>query len=208
MPDHLSLSCWLEAAAARDPRSAFGTLLGLFPFSRLTRQPSTFRVLAVDRTTPTLFECSYPAPVSPEAIRDAAADFGGPDLAYELETWWDLWQPSGEEGSVAPARVTLAVLGPEFDSEAGEHLRIDFGPEAQFLPDSGGAPALAMVRSNVRSLLKLAHDVSAALPCARRSLSGESGASFAARLEAALAGKSQGRVARSATKPPEAPDRD
>ena len=187
MPDHLSLCCWLEAAAARDPRSAFGTLLGLFPFSRLTRQPSALRILAVDRATPALFERSYPAPVSPDDIRAATADFAGPDLAYELETWWDLWQQSGEGGSVAPARVTLAALGPEFDSEAGEHLRIDFGPEAQFLPASGGAPALAMVRSNVRSLLKLAHDVDASIPCARRSLSGESGASFAARLEEALA---------------------
>ncbi len=187
MPDHLSLSCWLRGPAARDPRSAFGALLELFPFSRLNQRPSILRILAVDRATPSLFESAYPAPVAVDDVRAALADFVSPDIAYELETWWDLWQPSTEDGSVGPARVTLAALGPEFGSEAGEQLRIDFGPEAQFLPADGSAPALAMVRSNVRSLLKLARDIEASIPCQRRSLSGESGASFAARLQEALA---------------------
>ncbi len=187
MPDRLFLSCWPGGAAAGDTLASFRALLELFPFSRLTRQPATFRILAVDRAAPAVFERGYAPPVPVEAILEAAGEFPGADCAYELDAWWDLWEPAENGWSLAPARVTLIAHAPEFEAGGEEPLRVELGPEARFLPGASGAEGLAMVRSNVRSLLKLAHDMDRALRAAKRELWSEAGGSFADRLREALA---------------------
>lgn len=164
---------------------AYHRLLELFPFSRLARQPSTFRVLALDFASPALFERAYAPPVPVPSILDAAREFQHPDAAFELDTFWDLWQ-FDNDWSLAPARIRLSAFGPDFDSAGAGHLRVEFGLDAHFLPQPGLPDQLTMVQSNVRSLLKLAHDLDDALKPERRRLWSESGEDFTLRLRNAL----------------------
>lgn len=94
---------------------------------------------------------------------------------------------TGEEGGdengldwrVAPAPVRILCLGPEFDNDEGDHLRIDFGLDSQFLPTPGAENAIAMQQSNLRSLVTLVTEVSQALEVKSRQLWSENGLSFA-----------------------------
>src|SRR5260370_21834459 len=111
----------------------YETVVKLFPDSRLARQASTFKVIAVDYNEPAVLEVPYPPPVPVEGVLAAAKDFQHADTSYRLETWWDLWQFE-REWELTPSRVALCCFGPEFERESGEHLEIEVGIDAHFLP--------------------------------------------------------------------------
>jgi hypothetical protein len=127
-----------------------------------------------------------------EALR-IFSDYSGEDVSYSLESWWDLWQFNGD-WLLAPAPVGLSCFGPEFDNAAGlpvadqEDLRIDFGVDAHFLPAEEIAGGTNLIASNIRSLLRLVHELDSTLPVRKRKLETESGENFAGRLQHALAG--------------------
>jgi len=102
-----------------------------------------------------------------------------------LETYWDLWQYD-KEWSLAPARVTLAAFCPEFESDREDDIRVEFGIDTHFLPQTDLPNFLFMARSNIRSLLHLVHELDSAFPAATRTLWTESGENFAERLQMAL----------------------
>ena len=108
-------------------------------------------------------------------------------LAYRLESYWDLWQYD-VEWRLAPTGATLACFGPEFDNGAAdtpseqEHLRIDLGVDITFLPQPEIAGSGRLVESNIKSLLRLVHEIEDKLPVRRRLLAAESGENFADRL--------------------------
>jgi hypothetical protein len=189
--DQLFLSIWLEPQMRRTRMRHFEKLLRLFPFSQCEQPQSTVSVLAIDFTEPPLLERALNGPVDLEEVLAAFADYGGDDVAYRLETWWDLWQYDGE-WKLAPAPVSLACFGPDFDaagiteSETQEDLRIDFGVDTRFLPETGLTGSQKLVESNIRSLLRLVHDLDSSLPAAKRRLETESGENFADRLQRAL----------------------
>jgi len=183
-------------------------LLRLFPFSRLAQQPSTFKVIAVDYSEPAVLEVPYPPPVPIDDILAAAKDFQNVDSCYRLETWWDLWHFT-DEWRLAPTRVALSCFGPEFDQgNAGFHaeqqaavtefpgsaadaaanraLEIEFGIDANFLPQPELPDSPRLVQSNIKSLLKLVHDLDDALPVETRMLWSESGENFSEKLHQAL----------------------
>ena len=108
------------------------------------------------------------------------------DSYYRLETWWDLWQFE-TDWKLAPARVALCCVGPEFGDEDQGHLGIDFGIDALFLPQPQLPNSLRMTQSNIKSLLKLVHDLGDALPVETRRLWSESGEDFSEKLHQALA---------------------
>ena len=126
-----------------------------------------------------------------EAMR-IFADYSGDDVSYKLESWWDLWQFTGD-WALAPAPVALSCFGPEFDNGADigvtdqEDLRINFGVDAHFLPAEDIAGGKKLLASNIRSLLRLVHELDSALPLRKRKLETESGENFADRLQQALA---------------------
>ena len=126
-----------------------------------------------------------------EAMR-IFADYSGDDVSYKLESWWDLWQFTGD-WALAPAPVALSCFGPEFDNGADigvsdqEDLRIDFGVDAHFLPAEDIAGGKKLLASNIRSLLRLVHELDSALPLRKRKLETESGENFADCLQQALA---------------------
>ena len=86
----------------------------------------------------------------------------------------------------ASASVSLNCFGPEFPSEAGEQLLIEFGLDLHFLPDPDQELSLSTVRHNIRGLLHLVEDLDASLAVQKRQLWSESGENFADRLKTAL----------------------
>jgi hypothetical protein len=156
----------------------FEKMLGLFPFSRLTQRGPVMRIYAVERAEPPQMEREFSNPLDiPEAIR-AAREFARGDSSIEIDASWDLWQFENE-WKLAPASVTLMCLGPEFENDSDDHLRIEFGPDARFLPIEEVEGSLRMGQSNLRSLLHLVGEIEAKLPMEKRKLWSESGANFA-----------------------------
>jgi len=160
-------------------------LLKLFPFSRLARNPSTFKAIAVDYSEAPVLEIPLPSPIALEDVLAAAQDFQNADSCYQLDTWWDLWQ-FDKQWELAPSRVALCCFGPDFDRENGEHLAIEFGIDAHFLPQPELPNSMRMIQSNIKSLLKLVHDLDDALPVETRRLWSESGDNFSDKLHQAL----------------------
>jgi hypothetical protein len=211
LADQLFLSYWLRNYSESTMLRNYEKLLRLFPFSRLGEQPSTFKIMAVDASEPVVAEIPYPPPAPIDDILAVAKDFQNADACYRLETWWDLWQFQGE-WKLAPAHVALCCFGPEFnqspsaglaapqaprtpvvafpnpndDAALGCALEIEFGIDANFLPQPELPDSPRMVESNIKSLLKLVHDLDDALPVETRRLWSESGENFAEKLHQAL----------------------
>lgn len=194
--DQLSLAIWLPKALGNWRTRYFGKMLSIFPFSQREQPQSTIIVQGVSITEPPLLERPMNGPVHLADVMEATRDYEGDDVAYRLETWWDLWKYNGEEWEVGPARVVLSAFGPEFDNGSSlaiaeqEDLRIDFGVDTAFLPDATLAGSTRLIHSNIKSLLHLVHEIEEALPLERRVLETESGENFAEKLTQALGGQS------------------
>ena len=192
MPDRLSLSLWLQGGGLRGgvtPQSqsrSFEKILRAFPFSQLATSASTLQIMAVDWSEPAVAE--YPleagAPDPGEVIR-LAKEFKEQDTAIQLDTYWDLWGVLDGDWKLLPAPVSILSFSPKFDRDGDEDFRIDFGTEVRFLPQDGPA-TLKLVQSNIKSLLRLVHDLDNILPLEKRHLSTESAANFATRLQDVL----------------------
>lgn len=193
MADRLSLSLWLRGGAAQNQLRRFEKLLRLFPYSKLSTGDSILRILAMDFSQPPVTESRLEAGFDPGEVARLAGEFLNPDSGFEFITTWDLWRFDGRDWQLAPAVVSIFCFGPEFQSEEGEHLRIDFGDERQFLPQPD-QKGFAMVQSNIRSLLQLVHQIENELPVDRRQLWSESGDNFADKLKVAL-GEAAGHLA-------------
>ncbi len=156
----------------------FGKMLAVFPFSKLAARGLVLRVYAIEFAEPPLVEREFPPGTEPSVILDAAREFTHEDCAVQVDAFWDLWQFDGD-WQLRPAPVTLACFGPEFDNEIGDHLRIEFGIDAHFLPMPGIEGSARMVQSNVRSMLHLVKEIDERLDLERRKLWSESGENFA-----------------------------
>jgi hypothetical protein len=184
MADQLYLSYWLRGFSEHNMLRHFERMLRLFPRSRLG-PGALLRVRAVEFAEPVLLERRFAGSEGTEEILAAAAEFRNADMACEVETAWDIWQYEGE-WRLAPSAARLSCFGPLFETGTGENLRVDFGADANFLPQPGFPDSLVMVRSNIRSLLHLVHTLDDALAVDRRQLWSESGVNFAERLQSAL----------------------
>jgi hypothetical protein len=184
MPDRLYLSCRLGGFTGANMLRHFDQALRRFPFSRL-KPGVTLTVFAVEMSEPAIFERAFPETPQMGDLVAAAREFRADDCAIEVEAAWDLWQFDGE-WKLAPAPVRFTLYGPRFERDSDEHLRIEFGLENLFLPRPDLPDHLAMVRSNIRSLLHLVREMDANLAVERRRLWSESGENFAGRIQAAL----------------------
>ena len=165
----------------------FGKLLRVFPFSKLAKRGPVLRIYAIQLVEPPVFEREFPVGTAVEDIVEAMREFLRADCACEIDTFWDLWQYDGD-WKLRPAPLTLACYGSEFESEHGDHLRIEFGLDALFLPIAGVEGSLRMGQSNLRSLLHLVADLEKVLDIESRQVWSESGANFAEVLRAAVSG--------------------
>jgi hypothetical protein len=191
MADQLYLSYILQKYSEETMLRHYEKLLGLFPFSRLAKNPSTFKVIPVNSTEPAVLEVPMVAPVSIDQVLTAAKDFENADSCYRLETWWDLWQ-FDKDWTLTPSRAALVFFGPEFEREEDAHLEIEFGIDAHFLPQPDIPGSLVTIQSNIKSLLKLVHDLDDALPVETRRLWSESGENFSEKLQQKLAADERG----------------
>ena len=192
MTDRLSLSLWLERHAVARRLVHFEKLLRLFPFSQREEQAqSTVVIQAIGTHEPPLLEQPVNGPVDVDQILDIFSSYKGDDVSYRLESWWDLWQ-FDNDWALSPARIALACFGAEFDNGAElspgdqEDLLIDFGVDTRFLPDDAVPGSAKLTSSNIRSLLRLVHELDSALPLRKRKLETESGENFADRLQQIL----------------------
>ena len=196
MTDQLFLSIWLDRHVRSNRLKQFRSLLRLFPFSQRDQPQTTISIQAIDTTEPTLLERAINGPVDIEDVESTFVDYSGDDLAYEVESWWDLWQFDGD-WALRPARVILSCFNAEFDngteraSVEQEDLRIDFGIDTHYLPMPEVQGSARMVESNVKSLLRLVHQIESTLPVANRRLETESGENFADRLQQLLVASSR-----------------
>ena len=190
--DQLSLSIWLERGSSDDLRRHFESMLRLFPFSQREQPLTTLSIHAIDAIEPALLERPFQGPLNIDSVWPVLNEFDAPDVAYRLESWWDLWQYDSD-WALKPERVVLSCFGPDFDNGSGEaipaqeDLRIDFGVDAHYLPQPEVPGSARLVESNIKSLLRLVHEMENSLPVRRRVLSTESGENFADRLQRSLA---------------------
>jgi hypothetical protein len=194
--DQLSLSIWLERGSRANRLKHFEKLLRLFPFSQRDEQgQSTVSIQAISVTEPPLLESPMNGPIDVNEVLGALVGYNGDDIAYSVESWWDLWQYEGD-WKLGPARVQLACFGPDFDNGTErtlgeqEDLRIDFGVDSHYLPRVDLTGSGRMTESNIKSMLRLVHELDSTLPVAKRKLETESGENFADRLQQVLSSRS------------------
>ena len=154
VPDRLYFSCRIRGFDESKALRQFGKMLTVFPYSKLARRGPVLRVYAIEHIEPPLFEREYPVGTDAEAIQIDVGEFMRADCAAELDTFWDLWTYD-EDWKLRPVPVTLMCFGFEFAHDQDDHLRIEFGPDARFLPIAGLEGSLRMGQSNLKSLLKL-----------------------------------------------------
>jgi hypothetical protein len=185
MSDRLYLSCWVRGFNEANMLRHYSKLLDHFPFSKLATHTRALRIYAVEFAEPPVVEKPFEAEAETPDILAAARDFAAADCVCELDAAWDLWN-FDKDWKLAPAAVTISCFGPQFENEHEDHLRIDFGLDAKFLPAPELEGSLRMHQSNLRSLLHLVSQIEKALPLSRRSLWSESGANFAEMLAKAV----------------------
>jgi len=179
--DLLYLSYWLRGFSETNMLRWFGTALRRFPFSTTSGGVSSLQIYALEYAEPPLLETYYDTGADADAIVAAAAEFQSPDCAYLAGGYWDLWQR--ESGwKLVPAPALVGCYGPEFQNDLGDHLRFEIGLDSHFLPQADQPDSAGMVKSNIRSVLRLAGELDQALPVLKRSLWTESGEDLAERL--------------------------
>jgi hypothetical protein len=189
MTDQLYLSIWLNHETRHKRLKHFEKLLRLFPFSQRPQGQTTVSVQAVDSTEPPLLERPMNGPIDVEDVLETLVDYTGDDVAQRVDSFWDLWQYIDENWVLAPARVSLICQGPEFDNNTDqamqdqEQLRIEFGVDINYLPQPEIPGSARLTESNLRSLLRLVHELDSMLPVRKRKLETESGENFAERLQ-------------------------
>jgi hypothetical protein len=189
--DQLFLSIWLDPQSRASRLRHFEELLRIFPFSPREQTASVVSVHAIDMTEPPLLERPVNGPLDVSELVSIFSDYQGGDIAYRIESWWDLWQ-FDTDWSLAPAAVALSCFGPEVDngtdqnSADQEDLRIEFGVDSNYLPRLDIPGSARLTESNIKSLLRLVSEIESSLPVIRRRLETESGENFAERLQQVL----------------------
>ena len=176
--DRLYLSYRLRGFTESNMVRHFERMLRAFPFSRLATTGLVVRVQAVSASEPSLYEQAFDKDTDLDSIVRALREYMSADCAAEVDGYWDLWQYD-REWRLAPSGVTLVCLGPAFERESDDHLRIDLGIDTLFLPQPDLPNHMFMAQSNIRSLLHLVADLDGALSGERRRLWTESGENFA-----------------------------
>lgn len=186
MADRLYLSYWIRGYSGQTMLRHFEKLLRKFPFSPNSPAPVELRIYVQQFSEPPLIERVFDRLTKDlDDVIAASREFENADSGYIVEGYWDLWRYD-PEWKLTPAPVSLACYGPLFENDLGDHLRIEFGNDADFLPQPETPGSSRKVESNIRGLLRLVHELDDTLPTENRRLWSESGENFADRLAEAL----------------------
>jgi hypothetical protein len=189
VPDQLYLSYWIRDFTDKNTLRQFEKLVRKFPFSQLGPGISMLRIQAIEYAEPPLLEEAFTEMPEIDTVLKLAKEFENADCAYEIEGAWDLWQFE-DDWKLKPAAVSLACYGPAFANELGDNLRLDLGRDELFLPAPDIPGSARTVQSNIRSLLRLAHDLDDCFAVKQRRLWTESGENFIERLQQLMGGGS------------------
>lgn len=193
MSDRLYLSLWIEKHTALGMHRRFAAAIRRFPFSTQAAE-CYLRVSVVDPTEPSLLEQTYTVAEEMEKLLEDCERYTSPDTCFEIECYWDMWHKLPEGWRLKPGRVNLFFQGPEFPSELGETIRVEFGNEPAYVPEPDCDPAeLNYYQSNIKSLLKLNSDWVAGLPIEKSRLWSEAPGDLSDRLRLVIAGVSGNR---------------
>jgi hypothetical protein len=187
VPDPLYLSLWLRDFSAKNALERFEQLLRLFPFSRLRPGLSALRIYALEFVEPPALEQALLAEATVDDAIELCREFENPDCAYLIDGYWEQWK-FRDGWKLGPMRISLTCFAPEFENEAGDHLRIELGSEEDYLPRGGDPESVRAARSNLTSVLRLAQEIREKLPVERERIWTESEENFAELVEAALDG--------------------
>jgi hypothetical protein len=177
--DRVYFSAWLRGFTQNNMFGSFEKVLRMLPFSRL-RPEALLTVHAVSYAEPVLTERRFEQDTDTIDIIEVCREFDNADCAYQLETYWDLMsKDEAGEWKLQPVPISITCYAPLFESDLGEQILIDFGPDSRFLPEGGGMLA---AQSNIRSLLHLTADIAKNLPIGKKTLWSESGENLAERL--------------------------
>jgi hypothetical protein len=172
--DRLYLSCWIKGYNGANMLRHFEKVLGVFPFSKLAARGPELRIYAIEYLEPPQLERDFPLGAELPELIAAAREFMQDDCVSEIDAAWDLFQFDGD-WKLAPAVVTLECFGPLFENEIGDHVRLDFGHDARYLPDARIEGGIKMGELNLKSLVHLVREIERVLPLERRQLWSESG---------------------------------
>ena len=185
MADLLYLSYWMRTGETDRPLRLLNLFLSVFPVSRL-RPSALLRVYAISFQENALVEQYFDDATAPQPLLEAARLHQAEDHAWQVELSWDIWQFQDGDWKLAPARVTFTAFAAGFERDEEEHALLELGVDSLFLPMPELEGSARLTESNIRSLLRLVHDLDEKLPMERRRLWTESGENFAARLQEAL----------------------
>ncbi len=163
----------------------FEQLLGAFPFSKLRPGIGALRIYALELAEPPVLEHAFAGETDIDTVVAMCREFENSDCAYVVDGWWELWKYT-DAWKLGPSPVSLACWGPQFENGEGDHLRIDFGPETNYLSQPHAPGSTRAIHSNIRGVLRLTGELEESLPVDRKRLWSESEEDFAERVESAL----------------------
>ena len=184
MADQMYLSYWLRGFNAQNMLRHFDGVLRKFPFSTISPAGPLLRIYALEFAEPPLLERRFDWDCETDTVIKAAGEFRNADCGYLLDIYWDLWKFS-DKWILTACPATISCFGPSFQNDLGDHLRIECGIDSDFLPDPGVPEDAGKIQSNIKGLLRLAHELDSSLPVETRRLWSESGEDFAEKLQAA-----------------------
>ncbi|MBI2815945.1 MAG: hypothetical protein HYX72_03300 [Acidobacteria bacterium] len=209
MADLVYLSLWLRDYNADNMLQHWSRVLEAFPGSALLPGIRSISVYPLNWAESPVFERSFGEGATVEDAVILGSEFLHDDYAYEAEMNWDLWvrnEPAisadvGESDRdeaeelgwrLAPMRVSLACLGPQFESDDPEDhadIEINFGLDSPFIPPDPEAakedldfdPAEAQVRTreNLQQMVAFVHRLDQTMPIKKRLLWCDSGENLA-----------------------------
>jgi hypothetical protein len=181
MADLIYLSLWWKQHQAMGFHWQMARLVRSFPFSPQIEQ-CYLRVSAVDSSEPALFEHTYAVPGQREEMLAAMERWTSPDVCFEIEGYWDLWQREEEGWRLLPSRVNLFFHGPLYETDLSDSVRVELGLDLHFVPEVVEAGTARYYQSNIRSVLQLGMDWEQQTPVRERRLWSELGDPLEARL--------------------------
>ena len=183
MAEPLYFSLWIRDFHQQNMLQHFATVLSAFPFSAFRPGIESLTIRAISDTEPEVVDEAFEETASVEQVLKQAAEFLHDDSAYELTAYWDLWKKWEGEWLLRPRQVRISCVGPNYENETGDHIRLALGFDTEFLPDPADPRSLTASSSNLRSVSRLAETLGKASGVTRRVLWSPSDDGFLTRLE-------------------------
>jgi hypothetical protein len=166
MADPLYLGLWFPTFSEEEMLPRTLAVMRQFPFSPEHPGIGYMAVHAISFAEPPIYEQTFDDNADPAQAITLAGEFVHDDHAFEFETVWDLWVPSGQYDTwiQQPRPVKFFTFGTEFDDGTAEergHVEIDFGLDFPFLGEGVELAEVGeqRIRENVAKLITFTNAV-------------------------------------------------